>query len=66
MKRLNISQMMWGIGEVEVQESVKDLGVMIDSTLSFKGQINQTVKMVGYHHQQEDKKGKGCMSVPSY
>ena len=49
IKRLNIFRMTWGNVEVEVQNSVKDLGVMIDSALSFRGQINQTVKTAGYH-----------------
>ena len=41
--------MVWGNVVAEVQEVVKDLGVMIDCSHSFKRQINQTIKIAGYH-----------------
>ena len=35
--------------EIEVKKSVKDLGVMLDSTLSMKEQIDKVVRVAGYH-----------------
>ena len=49
IRRMNISQMVIGNAVVEVQEAYKNLVLMIDSTLSFKRQINQTVKIASYH-----------------
>ena len=36
--------------EVNIVESVCDLGVLLDSTLTLKCQINNVVRIAGYHH----------------
>ncbi len=49
LSRLDISRLNINSSTVTVSKEVKDLGVLIDCNLSFKSQINQTVRISAYH-----------------
>ena len=49
VRRMNIKKMSINGVEVDVKDEVKNLGVMMDSSLSFKKHISLTVKTAGYH-----------------
>ena len=48
-ERLNIRDLCINEIKLPMSNSVKDLGVLLDSDLSLKSQIDQTVKIAGYH-----------------
>ena len=48
-RRLDISRLRINGNTMEVAATAKDLGVIIDSDLSFKDQINRVVRTAGYH-----------------
>lgn len=48
-ERLDIRHFCINEIELPVSDSVKDLGVLLDSDLSMKSQIEQTVRIAGYH-----------------
>ena len=49
LERLDITRMNINDNMMVVSREVKDLGMLMDCNLSFKSQINQTVRMSAYH-----------------
>ena len=49
IQKLNLNKLKINEIEVTVETCVKNLGVLIDNTLSFKEQIMRVVKIAGYH-----------------
>lgn len=50
LRRLDISTLQMNNTIIEVNNEVKDLGILIDCNLSFLSQIKQVTKIAGYHH----------------